>query len=189
MVNKTGMRLAWAVAALVLCGSAACGGDQKQADDASSTSGERVPEVQDTIEKFKEKDPSLADLFARSAAYVVLPYIGEGGFIVGGASGEGEAFVGGQYVGKVKVSEVSVGALVGGQTFSELVFFEKQVHFDRLRTGTFKFGSEVSAVAAHKGVAKNATFEDGIVAFILPRKGLMASASVGGQKMSFTPAP
>ena len=186
VTGPASMLLVGAIAATSL---GACASDAKPpADPSSKGQLERVAEVEDTISLFKEKDPELEELFARSAAYVVLPFIGEGGFIVGGAAGEGEAFVGGEYVGKVKVSEVSVGALVGGQTFSQLVFFEKPVHFERLRHGAYEFGSEVTAVAAHKGVAKNAVFEDGVVAFVLPRKGLMASASIGGQKLTFIPA-
>jgi lipid-binding SYLF domain-containing protein len=183
-------KASWAIiVALAALAASACGGSQPEADSAAAPGGvKRVAEVEDTIELFKEKDPTLEELFAKSAAYVVLPYIGEGGFIVGGAGGEGEAFVNGEYVGRVKLSEVSVGALVGGQTFSQLIFFEKLVHFERLKAGVYEFGSEVSAIAAHKGVAKNAVFEDGVVAFVLPRKGLMASASVGGQKLQFTPA-
>lgn len=119
---------------------------------------------------------------------MVFPSVGKGGLIVGGAKGEGDAFHHGAYVGMVIVKELSVGAQVGGQNFAELIFFEKDADFKRLTDGTFEFKAEVSAVAAKKGAAQNSAFSDGVAAFVIPKKGLMASAAIGGQKLSYTPA-
>jgi lipid-binding SYLF domain-containing protein len=166
----------------------ACGGSQQGKSGGSSSAPERIKGIDETIAAFKAKDPDIAGLFSKSAGYVVIPTVGEGGFIIGGGHGEGEAYEGGAYVGKVTINELSVGALVGGQSYSQLVFFETPVDFKRLKDGQFQFGAEVTAVAADKGAAKNAAWKDGVVAFIIPKKGLMASASVGGQKLDFKPA-
>ncbi|HEY0467437.1 MAG TPA: YSC84-related protein, partial [Polyangiaceae bacterium] len=149
---------------------------------------ERVEGVQDTIALFKKKDSTISQLFSSSAGYVVIPTVGEGALIVGGAHGAGEAFEAGGYVGRVTVSEVSIGAQVGGQSYSQVVFFETPVDFKRLKENSFKFSAEVSAVALDQGVAKNAKFKDGIATFVIPKEGLMAAASVGGQKLSFEAA-
>ena len=45
----------------------------------------------------------------------------------------------------------------------------------------------ISAVAASEGVAEKADYENGMAVIILPKKGLMAEASIGGQKFDFTP--
>src|SRR5262245_52008655 len=166
----------------------ACGGSQQGKSGGSTSAPERIQGIDDTIAAFKAKDPSIAELFSKSAGYVVIPTVGEGGFIIGGGHGTGEAFEGGAYVGRVTINELSVGALVGGQSYSQLVFFETPVDFKRLKDGQFQFGAEVTAVAADKGAAKNAAWKDGVAAFIIPKKGLMASASVGGQKLDFKPA-
>jgi hypothetical protein len=42
-------------------------------------------------------------------------------------------------------------------------------------------------VAAGEGAAKSAKYKNGVVVFTLPKKGLMAQASVGGQKFKFAP--
>jgi lipid-binding SYLF domain-containing protein len=166
----------------------ACGGDKKDAKSAGSEPVERVKGVDETIALFKQKHPSIEKLFSSSAGYVVFPSIGEGAFIIGGGGGNGEAFEGGTYVGHVSIHEITVGAQVGGQSYSQVVFFETPVDFKRLKDNSFQFGAEVTAVAADAAAAKNAEFKDGVIAFIIPRKGLMASASVGGQKLDYTAA-
>ncbi len=86
------------------------------------------------------------------------------------------------------MSEVSIGAQVGGQSYSQVVFFETPVDFKRLKENSFKFSAEILAVAADQGVAKNAKFKDGVATFVIPKEGLMASAAVGGQKLDFQAA-
>jgi len=147
-----------------------------------------VEGVQDTIALFKKKDSTIEQLFSSSAGYAVIPNVGEGAFILGGAHGAGEAFEGGSYVGKVSVSEVSIGAQVGGQSYSQVVFFETPEAFKKLKENSFQFAAEVSAIGVDQGVAKNAKFKDGVATFVIPKQGLMAAAAVGGQKLSFEPA-
>src|SRR6186713_1181156 len=88
------------VCAALLFGFAApaCGGSQKDAKAAGPV--ERVEGINETIELFKKKHASIEKLFAESAGYVVMPTVGEGAFIIGGGHGAGEAYEGGNYVGK-----------------------------------------------------------------------------------------
>ena len=173
--------------AILLCTAVpACGGSQKDGKTASAP--ERVEGVQDTVALFKKKDSSIEQLFSTSAGYVVLPTVGKGGLIVGGAHGAGEAYEGGSYVGRVTVSEVSIGAQVGGQSYSQVVFFETPAAFKKLKENSFAFAAEVSAIGVDQGVAKNAKFKDGVATFVIPKEGLMAAAAVGGQKLSFEAA-
>lgn len=164
----------------------ACGGSQKGQPTAEKV--ERVAGIDDTIAAFKAKDPSFANLFSQSAGYVVLPEVGEGALIIGGGRGSGEAYEAGSYIGRITLSEITVGAQIGGQSYRQVVFFETPVDFKRLKDNAFEFSAEVSAIAAEEGVAKNAKFKDGVATFIIPKKGLMAAAAVGGQKLDFTPA-
>ncbi|HYQ01300.1 MAG TPA: lipid-binding SYLF domain-containing protein [Polyangiaceae bacterium] len=173
-------------AALFVCVAApACGGSKK---DPKTGAVERVEGVEATIAAFKAKDSTIAALFSSSTGYVVIPTVGKGGLIVGGAHGNGEAFEGGGYIGTVSVSEVSVGAQVGGQSYSQVVFFETPQALQKLKDNSFQFAAEVSAIGVDQGVAKNAKFKDGVATFVIPKQGLMASAAVGGQKLSFEAA-
>jgi lipid-binding SYLF domain-containing protein len=170
--------------------AAGCGGNKSEPPaSATEAKSDRIAGVDDTIAKFKQKDSTIEGFFSKSAGYVVIPTVGEGGFIIGGGHGQGEAFdANGTYVGRVTVNEVSIGAQVGGQSYSQVIFFETPVDFTRLKDNSFQFTGEVLAIAADQGAAKNAAFKDGVATFILPKKGLMASASVAGQKLDFSPA-
>ena len=182
----------WAgrIAIALSLAAVACGGSKPEPSAPGvGKAPERVQGVDDTIAAFKAKGASVAALFEKSPGYVVMPTIGEGGFIIGGGHGQGEAFEGGKYVGRVTINELSLGAQIGGQSYSQVIFFETPVDFKRLKDGAFQFGGEVTAVAADEGAAKNAAWKDGVLTFIIPKKGLMASASVAGQKLEFTPAP
>jgi len=171
-------------ALFVSIAASACGGSNQEPKTAAA---ERVEGVDATIALFKKKDSTIAALFSSSAGYVVLPNVGKGGLIVGGAHGNGEAFEGGAYIGRVSVSEVSVGAQVGGESYSQVVFFETPEALQKLKDNSFQFAAEVSAIGVDQGVAKNAKFKDGVATFVIPKQGLMASAAVGGQKLSFEP--
>ena len=55
----------------------------------------------------------------------------------------------------------------------------------RFKAEKFQFAAETSAVALKSGIAFNAKYKDGVAVFALPKAGLMADASVGGQKFSY----
>src|SRR5258708_35940984 len=71
------------------------------------------PRAEQAVSNFKLADPGLTNFFAKSAGYVILPSVGEGGFIFGGEHGDGLVYEKDKLVGKVSMSEVSVGAHVG----------------------------------------------------------------------------
>ena len=124
-----------------------------------------------TLQTMRARDPGLADLLQSSAGYVVFPEIGKGGVIVGAAYGRGILYERGRPVGFVELNQASVGAQLGGQTFSELIVFQDRFDVDRLKTGQFSLGANVSAVALTTGAAATAQFQDGVAVFTVPRGG------------------
>ena len=153
---------------------------QAQADkDAQS--------VTDAIAQFKASDKALQKWFDTSYGYVVFPTIGKGGAGIGAASGDGRVFEKGAYIGDARVTQVTIGAQLGGQTFSEVIFFETKDALDRFKQEKFEMTAGLSAVAAAEGASKDAKYTQGVAVFTLAKKGLMAEASVGGQKFKFTP--
>jgi lipid-binding SYLF domain-containing protein len=144
-------------------------------------------EAQEAIAKFQKVDPGLKEYFDSSAGYAVFPNVGKGGLVVGGAHGKGVVYEKGTAVGKASLSQASIGAQAGGQNFSEVIFFETSTALEDFKSGKFEMGADVSAVAAAEGVSKSAKYKDGVMVFALPKKGLMAQASVGGQKFKFEP--
>jgi lipid-binding SYLF domain-containing protein len=127
---------------------------------------------------------------------------------VGGAGGKGRVFVHGKYVGDTTVGQVSVGFQLGGKAYSEIIFFEDKRALDEFETGTFEFSAGVSAIAitasasasagttgatsGASGGKKDAVtasggYRKGLMVFTIAKGGLMYTATVAGQKFSYTP--
>jgi lipid-binding SYLF domain-containing protein len=140
-----------------------------------------------TIDKFKKKDPGLHRFFESAVGYAVLPTVAKGAIGVGGAHGTGELLVGGNPIGKVSMTQVTLGFQLGGQTYSEIIFFETQKTLDGFKNSDFAFAAQASAIALASGAAANAAYRDGVAVFTAAKGGLMYEASIGGQKFSFKP--
>ena len=132
-----------------------------------------------------EAAPNLDAFFENSAGYVLFPNVGKGGFIIGGASGNGVVYENGEAVGMADLKKLNIGLQAGGQAIIEVIFFETDVDLQRFKTEKFQFAAETSAVALKSGIAFNAKYKDGVAVFALPKAGLMADASVGGQKFKY----
>jgi len=144
-------------------------------------------EVADTIASFKTSDKALTKWFDAAYGYAVFPKITKAAVVVGGASGDGRVFEKGAYIGDVRVTQATIGAQLGGQSFSEVIFFETKATLDRFKENRFEMSAGLSAVAAGEGKSMDAKYTEGVALFTLAKKGLMAEASVGGQKFKFTP--
>jgi lipid-binding SYLF domain-containing protein len=158
----------------------------------------------DTISTFKQAGAS-ARFFASSYGYAVFPTIGKGGFIVGGARGKGRVYEHGRYVGDTTMTQISVGFQLGGQAYSEIIFFQTRQDLARFESGKFALGAQASAVAitagasasastagtsaSASGTKNNATtagrYQDGLAVFTIAKGGLMYEAAVAGQKFSY----
>lgn len=132
-------------------------------------------------------DIGLNRFFRNSAGYVLFPNVGKGGFIIGGASGKGVVYKAGKMIGMAGLKKLNIGFQAGGQAIIEIIFFENNVDLERFTEGKFQFAAEASAVALKSGISANARYKDGVAVFALPKAGLMADASVGGQKFSYRP--
>jgi lipid-binding SYLF domain-containing protein len=144
-------------------------------------------EVQSTIAKFQQTDPGLKKLFDNAAGYAVFPAVGKGGLVIGGARGKGLVYEGGRAVGEATLTQASIGAQVGGVSFDQVIFFETQEVLQEFKGGKYSMDAQVSGVIAAEGVEDHAKYHNGVEVFVLPRSGVMAQASVGGQKFSYEP--
>jgi lipid-binding SYLF domain-containing protein len=144
-------------------------------------------ESQQAVGSFLSTDPSLKKFIDESSGYAIFPSVAKGGLVVGGAHGKGLLYEKGVVTGQTSVSQASIGAQAGGQSFSEIIFFQSPQAVGDFKTGKFEMSADVSAVAAAQGAAKSADYKNGVAVFTLPKKGLMVQASVGGQKFKFEP--
>ncbi|SFU30499.1 Lipid-binding SYLF domain-containing protein [Pustulibacterium marinum] len=131
------------------------------------------------------KDAGLESFFDDAAGYVIFPNVGKGGFIIGGATGNGVVYDDGVAIGMADLKKINVGLQAGGQAITEVIFFETEGDLKDFMKGNFQFSAEASAVAVKSGKAVNAKYKDGVAVFAMPKGGLMADASVGGQKFDY----
>ena len=171
-----------------------------------SVGAARAADYQDTIAVFKNAGAS-GTFFSGSYAYAVFPTVGSGALGVGGAYGKGRVYVHGVYTGNATIGQVSVGFQAGGKAYSQIIFFEDKRALDEFESGNFEFGADASVVAvtagANAGAATNGasagvsagqndattrgSYQKGMAVFTVAKGGLMYSASIAGQKFSYTP--
>src|SRR5262245_47501999 len=164
----------------------------------------RADDYADTIAAFQKANESKS-FFANAHGYAVFPTIGKGGAVVGAAHGKGRVYEKGKHVGDTSMTQLSVGAQLGGQAFSEIIFFQDKRAFDEFTKGEFEIGAEVSAVAitaaagaqagtGGTGATKSVTsdkaevkssYQKGLAVFTVAKGGLMYEAAVKGQKFSY----
>lgn len=140
-----------------------------------------------SVELFRAIDPTLARFFEESAGYVIFPVVTKGAVGVGAAHGQGVVYEGRTIIGYAEMTQATIGAQLGGQQYSELIFFETPSDLQRFKAGELEFAAQASAVAAAEAAAANASYQTGVAVFTVGQSGLMFEASVGGQKFSFKP--
>jgi lipid-binding SYLF domain-containing protein len=161
-------------------------------------------EYQETISDFRKAEES-GRFFRNAYGYAVFPTIGKGGAGIGGAYGKGRVYEKGKYIGDASMTQVSVGFQLGGQGFSQIIFFENAAALNKFREGDLELGAEASAVAITLGASAKAgsggmaagasvdkdkakvvgVYNNGMAIFTLVKGGLMYEVTVAGQKFSF----
>lgn len=167
--------------------AAAVGGWDPGAKETAKQQKVGDPKVAQAIADLKNRDPSIKRFFDSAHGYAVFPTVGKGGVGIGGAYGEGEVYERGRHIGSASLTQVTIGFQLGGQAYSEIVFFRDRRIFDDFKRGNFELSAQASAVAITAGAAANADYSKGVAIFTFVKGGLMYEASVGGQKFSFTP--
>ena len=153
--------------------------------DNSSSDG--TNEVQQIIKRFVEKDEGLKAFFDEAYGYAIFPGIGKGGIGIGGAYGNGEVYEQNQFIGTTRLTQISIGFQLGGQKYSEVVFFGSQGALEDFKRGNFEFSAQASAVAVTAGASADAAYSNDVAVFTMALGGLMYEASIGGQKFSYMP--
>jgi lipid-binding SYLF domain-containing protein len=147
-----------------------------------------IKEAKEAVKVLKQADPGLQKkFFDHAAGYAIFPSVGKGGLVVGGAGGSGYVFQKGKAVGKTTLSQVTIGAQVGGQAYYEIIFFETADALASFKKGEWTMAAQVSAVALKSGASADAAYKEGVAVFTLSKGGAMAEASVGGQKFGYKP--
>jgi lipid-binding SYLF domain-containing protein len=142
-------------------------------------------DAENTITRCKDKFPAAKAEFGKAYGYAVYPSIGKGGLIVGGFHGNGLVYEGGKLVAKSSVGGGTIGAQIGGQDYSEVIFFKDKSALERFKSGGAAFQAGGSAVAAGAGASTAVDYKDGVAVFAFGAEGLMLEGVVGGQTFSY----
>ncbi len=130
----------------------------------------------------------LSRFFESAYGFVVFPDVYKGGFmLLGGGRGKGYVYEQNNLVGRSMITQVNVGPQLGGQSFSEIIFFRSSSDLENFKKGNFVLSAQVTAIMVTTGMATNTDYSNGVAVFILPKAGVMAEATVGGQKLSYRP--
>lgn len=146
-----------------------------------------IRESESTVARFVEHDAGIRRWVDQAHGYAVFPDIGKGGLGVGGAYGRGIVFEQGRPVGRTTLTQGTFGAQIGAQTYSQIIFFRDQKALQTFQLENFEFSAQLTAVAATTGAAATTSYERGVAVFIMSRGGLMAEATIGGQKFRYQP--
>ena len=172
---------------LSISGTLQAGWDPRKesSESADSNSGNRATD--EAIKSLKAKDPGLKIFFSKAYGYAIFPTVGKGGIGIGGAYGEGEVYRQGKFIGTTTLTQVSFGFQLGGQSYTEIIFFKDKSALDNFTDGNFELGASASAIAVNAGVSADTDYDNGVAVFTMPKKGLMYEATIAGQKFSFEP--
>ncbi len=180
-MRKLPIALAAAAAALVL--SNGCETAPKTAEGRQTLE----LEAEAAVASFKAADPTMRVFFDGSRGYAVFPKVGAGAFGLGGAYGKGVVYEKGKVTGYCDLSQGSIGLQLGGQGYSEVIFFQTDKALSNFKADTFEFAGQASAVAATAGASADASYAGGVAVFTMTTGGLMFQASIGGQNFTYEP--
>ena len=173
-----------------------------------SSHSANADEFDNAINSFREAGESGV-YFDNSIGYAVFPTIGKGGIGIGGAHGSGRVYREGELIGTADMTQLTIGFQLGGEAFSQIIFFENEAALDNFTSGNFEFSADASAVAITAGAHASANtgggasagvsggqnnadttslgYRKGMAIFTIAKGGLMYQATLGGQKYSFDP--
>ena len=172
---------------IVVCACALLVGCQTVPDTPKEQTTLRQ-EADSTLAKALRQNPYVETYVTSSIAYAIFPTVGKGGLIVAGGYGKGILFEKGTMVGYCDATQLSVGAIIGGQSFSELVFIQTPDALEKFKSGDLALDAKVSAIAMDKTATKEARYQNGVAVIFVDPMGLMAEASAGGQKFRYVAA-
>jgi lipid-binding SYLF domain-containing protein len=158
----------------------------------------------DTAGLFERSNQS-SEFFTKSYGYAVFPTVLKGGAGIGAAHGGGSVYAHGHRIGHVTMNQISVGAQLGGEGYSEIIFFRDKQALEDFTSGNFEFSADAGAIAitaaadvsvgttgldtSASGNKKNAdtggSYNHGMAVFTIAKGGLMYNVTVAGQKFSY----
>jgi lipid-binding SYLF domain-containing protein len=175
MKSTAFMRRAAKLAGLVTISAlGACEVAPKQADaesfDRKST---------ELIATLSGENPQLATMFDDAYACAVFPSVGQGGFIISSGWGHGAVYQGGIRIGYALIAQHSIGALIGGDKWSLVVFFNSEAALDQFKEGKLAGNATANYAFGKAGDNTGTNYAQDVVVKRVDPTGAMLNASIG----------
>ena len=172
------------LASLLLCLAAVPAAAEWQPD----TENELQVESAAVLEDFRALDEERASRYLEdSYGYAVFPRLKRGALLFGWASGKGVVIERGELTGWARQRRFSLGAQIGWQAQSQIIFFRDEATMTAWKEGVLEFAPQASTAAGRSGSAADGAFNPRVAVFSFSPKGLIAEAAAGATKYSYKP--
>ncbi|MGI2170042.1 YSC84-related protein [Shewanella sp. MF05960] len=152
-----------------------------------------------------KKATETQHFFNSAYGYAIFPTVAKGGIGIGAAYGNGRVYQAGSHMGDSTLTQLSIGFQLGGQAYSEIIFFKDAKAYNEFTSGSFEFSAQASAVAINLGASAQvgttgnsagagqagsnhnaaAKYINGMAIFTAAKGGLMFEAALAGQSFTF----
>lgn len=150
--------------------------------------------VQLALDQMYAQMPGTRELASRARAMLVMPSVVKGGFILGGAYGEGALLpAGGQAAatpasGYYSVASASIGLQLGVQSSHHVLFFMTDDALDRFRRADgWEVGADAEVTLPESGLLlqlNSTLLNKPVIGLVFGQDGFMLGASLQGAKYS-----
>ena len=136
----------------------------------------------ESIERLSSLSQSHKELYDRAHGYAVFDST-KAGLLVTGSGGTGVA-VDRSSGERIYMRMAGAGVALGGgaQQYKLILLFDTESDFEQFTNGDWNGNASAQAVIGEKGANSGVDFEDGVAAFQIGQKGLMAQADISGLK-------
>ena len=161
-------------------------GSSPQSAQSRQTQQQMQKRVDAALKRLEAKDPGLKELLNKACGYAVFPSVGKAALVVGGSYRRGAVFEKGKMIGHATILQLTIGAQVGGDTFTEILVFHDKDSLKRFKQGRMAFAANASAGLVKAAAAGPSDF-NGVSALAYSSGGMLLELSLGGQKFTFKP--
>jgi len=143
--------------------------------------------VDQALAQLKREVPNSVPLIASAKGVLVFPSVLSGGFVVGGAHGQGALRKEGKSAGYFSITAISVGLLIGAQSKAVYILFMTDDALARFEASNgWAAGADASVALITVGASAavdTQTAQRPILGYVLTNGGLMANLSLDGTRI------
>ncbi|BCD96855.1 YSC84-related protein [Marinagarivorans cellulosilyticus] len=158
---------------LLVLAVSGCAGLQKGQATVSQS-----PKIKNALEPYKSID-ELKPYFDEAVAVAIIPKVLRAGTGFGGAFGTGWLLENDDVLARFIHWQFMAGLDVGGQLYSQIIFFKTQAALAKFQQQDFQFGGQANATAVVWGKSWTPAYNADVAIFTIIAGGLLIEGSVG----------